>query len=51
MLSGTSEMSGDSITDSENIAFKPFGQRDSGFSILYYYFFGCTVIVREDIIY
>lgn len=51
MLSGTSEMSGDSITDSENIAFKPFGQRDSGFSLLHYYFFGCTVIVREDIIY
>ena len=44
-------MSGDVPSDSENNVFKSFGQRDSEFSLLYYYFFGCTVIVREDIIY
>lgn len=38
MLSGTSEVSGDSISDSINNVFKPFGQQDSGFSLLLYYF-------------
>lgn len=39
-------MSGDSIWDSQINVFKPFGQRDSGFSLLLYYFFGCPVSVR-----
>ena len=43
MLSGTSEMSGDSISDSQNNVFKPFGRQDSEFSFLLYYFFGCPV--------
>ena len=46
MLSGTSEMSEDSIWDSQNNVFKPFGQRDSGFSLLLYYFICCPVGVR-----
>ena len=46
MLSGTSEMSGDVPSDSENNVFKSFGQRDSGFSLLLYFFSGCPVGVR-----
>lgn len=51
MLSGTSEVSGDSITDSVNNVFKPFGRQDSGFTLLLYFFFSCPVGVRGDIIY
>ena len=43
MLSGTSEMSKDIVldvsSDSVNNVFKPFGQRDSGFSHLLYFLF------------
>ncbi len=39
-------MSGDRIWDSQNNVFKPFGQRDSRFSLLLYYFICCPVGVR-----
>ena len=39
-------MSGDVLSDSVNIAFKPYGQMDSGFSLLLYYFICCPVGVR-----
>lgn len=43
-------MSGDVPSDSKNYAFKQFGQRDSGFSLLHYYF-SAVLLLSERTLY